>query len=635
MFDSISKFLDPTQRELDLMLLVAIVFVPGIAAIFLFAVPAAWKNLMRWLAVFAMALQLGLGLCAVVDYYNRILDLRSDRSVRSLYHPSANLDIRVEKQISDMANQRAFLSHDLVARRAWIEPFNIYFALGADGINLALILLSSFVTLTAIVASWKVEENTRGFLVLILLLQTGVSGAFLALDFFLFYVFYELMLIPMYFLIGLWGGTRRKYASMKFVIYTLLGSVGILAAMIALASADCRDFVDQEIVRQRAIELKNSNPKLSEEQAIQQASVRSFDISTLSKMGRAVMLILNGREDQISVQKKLGEAVLPGDLSSVGHALFAPGVDREKAIGRIKAQPICSKAFQYTIFVLVFVGFAVKLPIVPLHSWLPDAHVEAPTPISMILAGILLKVGGYGLIRIAWPVCPFAACELAWWLSLLAVICILYGAIVALGQTDFKKLLAYSSVSHMGFVLLGISIWPADASAEFRNQAVGGALFQMIAHGISAAGLFYCVGVVYDRAHHRDLNRLGGLTEPMPFFSGISAILFFASMALPCLCGFIGEFFVLVGSWSFSMGLTIAAVLSTILTAGYLLWAMQRAYLGVNQQHAGFLDLQPNEWAVLLPYVLFAIALGVYPAMLFVWTDPATTGWVSNLTGLK
>lgn len=631
--DAIANFLDPTARELDLFLLTALVFLPAAAAILLFLFPPKWKEGMRWFATFAMAAQLALSLCTFIDYYNRVLDIRSDRSTRTLYHPSANIDVRIEKQISDAANQRTYLSNDLVVRRPWIDSLNVYYALGVDGICLPLVILSAFVTLTAIIAGWGIENRTRGFLALILLLQTGVTGAFLSLDFFLFYVFYELMLVPMYFLIGIWGGARRKYAAVKFVIYTLVGSVGILAAMIALATTDCRDFVDQQLVQQKIQELKRQYPAIDPQMANERARIHTFDISTFSKMGRAVMLVLTGREKEIGVQSQIGEPPLPGEP---GNRLFAPGVNREAAIERLKAQPACSPVFQYVVFGLLFIGFAVKLPIVPLHSWLPDAHVEAPTPVSMILAGVLLKVGGYGLMRVAWPICPYAASQLAWWLSLLGVIGILWGAIVALGQTDFKKMLAYSSVSHMGFVLLGLAVWTAGERSEYWEQAVSGSLLQMVAHGITASALFFAVGVVYERAHHRDLNRLGGLSESMPFFTGLSAVLFFASMALPGLCGFVGEFFVLCGAWNFSIGLTVAAVLSTILTAAYLLWTWQRAYLGVNPETAQFPELTPREWAVMVPYVLLAIALGILPGMLFFhWCDPAVTGWVANLSALK
>ncbi|MFO0937023.1 MAG: NADH-quinone oxidoreductase subunit M [Gemmataceae bacterium] len=631
--DAIANFFDPGQRELDMFLLSALVFLPAAAAILLMLFPPKWKEAMRWFALFAMAGQLALSLCAVIDYYNRVLDLHSDRSVRTLYNHASMLDVRVEKQISDVANQRAYSSIDMIVRRPWIEAANIYYSLGVDGINLSLVVLSAFVSLTAIVAGWKIETGTRGFLALILLLQTGVTGAFLSLDFFLFYVFYELMLVPMYFLIGIWGGARRKYAAIKFVIYTLVGSVGILAAMIALATADARDFVDQQLVVQRMAEIKRANTSLTTEQAFAKAEIHTFDIATLSKMGRAVMLVLTGRENDLEVQGKPGEAQPAGEKTI---ALFAPGVDRVKAIERLKAQPVCTRSFQTIVFILLFVGFAVKLPIVPLHSWLPDAHVEAPTPVSMILAGVLLKVGGYGLIRIAWPICPYAASQGAWWLALLGVIGILYGAFVALGQTDFKKLLAYSSVSHMGFVLLGIASWPDANHADVWEQGVSGALFQMIAHGITASALFFCVGVVYDRAHHRDLNRLGGLTESMPFFTGLSAVLFFASMALPGLCGFVGEFFVLCGAWNYSVGLTIPAVLSTILTAAYLLWTWQKVYWGTNDATKSFPEVTPREWSVLVPYVLLAIGVGVLPGLLvFHWCDPSITGWVANLAVLK
>jgi NADH-quinone oxidoreductase subunit M len=628
MSDLIARFLDPAERELDLWLLTAIVFLPALAAIVLFAVPARFKETMRWLATFAIAGQLSLSLCAVVDYYQRVLDIRSDRSIRSLYHPACTLDARVEQNLSDLAHQRPYSSTDLIARRPWIPAFNIDFALGADGINLALVILSSFVALTAIVAAWKMETNARGFLALVLLLQTGVAGAFLAIDFFLFYVFYELILIPMVFLIGLWGGSRRKYAAIKFVIYTLVGSLGILAAMIALATTDVRDFVDQELVRQRVAEVTRQNPLLTPDEATAKATVSTFDLMTLSKVGRAIMLVLNGQEQRIIVAKQLGE---PSTDPTSGVPLLAPGVDRNAAIARLKAQPVCSKAFQYTVFALLFIGFAVKLPIMPLHSWLPDAHVEAPTPVSMILAGVLLKVGGYGFFRIAWPICPFAAQQWSWSLAVVGVIGILYGAIVALGQTDFKRLLAYSSVSHMGFVLLGLAAWPLEAPWEAWPKAVAGSFFQMIAHGVTASGLFFCVGCIYDRAHHRDLTRLGGLTEPMPFFTGLSAVLVFASLALPGLCGFIGEFFVLVGSWRFSIPLTVLAILSTILTAAYLLWAWQRAYLGTNSATGAFPEISLREASVLLPYVVLAIALGVWPGLLLSWTDPSITGWVNLL----
>jgi len=262
--------------------------------------------------------------------------------------------------------------------------------------------------------------------------------------------------------------------------------------------------------------------------------------------------------------------------------------------------------------------------------------VEAPTPISMILAGVLLKLGGYGLIRVAFPVCPWAASELAWWVGLIGVIGIVYGALLAMGQTDFKKLLAYSSVSHMGFVVLGLASWCVGSRSQYWQWGVNGAVFQMMAHGITASALFFVVGVVYDRAHHRDVNRFGGLNEPMPLFAGMSAILFFASMGLPTLCGFVGEFCVILAAWNFSPALAVPAILSVILTAGYLLWTWQRVYFGTNPATQSYPDLSPREGAVLLPFVVLAIALGVFPqALLFNWMDPSVAGWVANMSALK
>ena len=315
--------------------------------------------------------------------------------------------------------------------------------------------------------------------------------------------------------------------------------------------------------------------------------------------------------------------------------LFAPGVDRDAAIARLKAQPVCTKWFQYLMFGLLFVGFAVKVPLVPLHGWLPDAHVEAPTPVSMILAGVLLKLGGYGLIRVAFPCCPWAAAELAWWVGAAGVLAVVYGAVVALAQTDFKKLLAYSSVSHMGFVVLGLAAWGGGAGGKFWEWGVNGAVFQMVAHGVTATALFFVAGCVYDRAHHRDLDRLGGLYEPMPTFSGLAAVLVFASMGLPGLCGFVGELFVLIAAWHFSPALAAVAALSVILTAAYLLRAWQKAFWGTNAATAAFPDITSREAAVLVPLAVLAVLFGVWPNLLLSWIDPSVCGWVENLAVLR
>jgi NADH-quinone oxidoreductase subunit M len=626
---------DPAQRELDLVNLVLLVFLPAAVATVLLVVPARFKELTRWLALGATAATLVLGLCRLVDYYT-LLEFRSDRSVRSMYHPDSRLDSRSDRQMADAARPvpRAYDSFDLLTRRAWVERFDIHFALGVDGINLALVLLTCVIGLLAVVASWTIEHHLRGYLVLLLLLQTGVIGAFLSLDLFLFYVFYEVMLLPMYFLIGLWGGGRRKYAAIKFVIYTLFGSVCLLAAIIALYSVDVRDFVDQGIVRQKASDLRLRDSRLTEAEAVRQADVHSFDFVTLAKVGRAVMLVQTGQEHRLAVRRSAADAPLP-DEPSTEVRLFAPGVNRDEALARLKAQPVCSREFQYLVFLLLFVGFAVKVPIVPLHSWLPDAHVEAPTPVSMILAGVLLKLGGYGLLRFAYPICPWAASELSWYVGLIGVIGIVYGALVAMGQTDFKKLLAYSSVSHMGYVVLGLAAWSSPDRAAYWEWGVNGAVFQMVAHGITSAALFFVVGVVYDRAHHREVDRLGGLMEPMPLFGGLSVVLFFASMGLPGLVGFVGEFQVMVAAWNFSPALAVPAILTTILTAAYLLWTWQRVFLGVNPATKDYPELTVREFVVLVPFVLLSIALGVAPTLVYQWLEPSVQGWVDVLVRLK
>ncbi len=480
----------------------------------------------------------------------------------------------------------------------WIPSFNIYYMMGVDGISFPLVVLTSFIAMLSMWASWPINKHIKAYCALFLLLETGMLGVFMSLDFFLFYVFWEVMLLPMYFLIGVWGGPRREYAAIKFFLFTLVGSVLMLIALLML-----------------------------------------YYSSDLTRLDQQQLAACSVHEDQ---------------LTQVQEALLVPEAQRPKvhtfnimalaAMGQLENSPLAEnefleKPFTWWAFLLLFIGFVIKLPAVPVHTWLPDAHVEAPTPISMILAGVLLKMGGYGVLRICYPICPDGGFDLAWMVCLVGVVSMVYGAFAAMAQTDFKRLVAYSSVSHMGYVLLGIGIWSATAGneylADYWKMGINGAMFQMIAHGISSAAMFFLVGVVYERVHHRDLNQFGGLFAKMPVFSGVSMIIFFAAMGLPGLCGFWGEVYVVLAAWRFSMILAIVSASVVILTAGYILWTIQRVYLGPEYKgpHGDALTpMTSREIAIIAPLLVFAVLLGVYPSALLDYTTPTVAATVDDLT---
>ena len=544
-----------------------LVFLPAVVALVIAVLPARGETI-KWISLGATAIVFVMSLCMLFGWG----------------------DVQFEAGRAEMQHLFAY---------DWIPSFGIQYLMGTDGISFPLVMLTTFLSMLAMAASWPITKHEKAYCVLFLLLETGMIGVFLALDFFLFYVFWEVMLLPMYFLIGIWGGPRKEYAAIKFFLYTLVGSVLMLIAILMLYfNSDVRQMPAEQILATGVV-----SPQLDE--ADRQAKVQEI---LASETPRHTFNIL--------AMQWMGQNT----------ELFS----REMLWG---------KSLQWWAFVLLGIGFIIKVPSVPLHTWLPDAHVEAPTPISMILAGILLKMGGYGILRICYPICPQAGYDLAYVVCAIGVVSMVYGAFAAMAQTDFKRLVAYSSVSHMGYVVLGMGVWSATADRAYNpyywQMGMNGAMFQMIAHGISSAGMFFLVGVVYDRVHHRNLNEFGGLFHKMPVYSGIAVGIFFAGLGLPGLCGFIGEVLVVLSVWNYDTAMAVISAAVVILTAGYILWAIQRVYLGAEYKGPHGEALTPmtaREFSIGVPLLALAIAFGVYPNIVLRYQQKSVDNTVVQLT---
>lgn len=433
-----------------------------------------------------------------------------------------------------------------VEKHLWIEALTVYYYLGVDGLSLPMVGLTCLLTTLSLIYSWTIEERPKEYFALFLLLETGMLGVFMALDFFLFYIFWEVSLVPMYFIIGVWGGPRREYAAIKFFLYTLVGGVAMLLAIIYL-------------------------------------------------------YLQHHTFDMIQLQQ-----IQPFSTPSLARTL---------------------------VFWAFFLSFAIKVPVFPFHTWLPDAHVEAPTAGSVILAGILLKLGVYGFLRVILPIFPQASQQFALPMAVLALIGIVYGALVAMAQWDFKKLIAYSSVNHMGFVMLGIAAaatqWnpslPSQNILLIKSSALNGAQYEMFSHGVITGALFMLVGVLYDRAHIRDLGAFGGLANVMKLYYGFFTTFALGSLGLPGLSTFISEFLTLTGSFPILPVIAGLSIIGIVVTAAFFLWTIQRIFLGpLNEKWAHLSDMDTRERISLTPLLVMMVLFGIFPKPLLACFNPVS-----------
>ncbi|MFK7899343.1 MAG: NuoM family protein [Cyclobacteriaceae bacterium] len=561
------------------MMLSLLLLLPLVLVLLFLVVPKHYESSFKWITLAVTGIQLVMA-CFMLASYNKelsgsIIKESSFQFVEHVQWISLNLGSLGKLQID-------------------------YF-LGVDGLNVLMVFLSTIVLFIGTISSWNISKNAKGYFILFALLNTAIIGCFVALDFFLFYLFFEFMLLPMYFLIGIWGGVRREYASLKFFLFTLLGSIFILVVMIGLYNS-----VIDPVATAIQMGLVDSPLLISDSQiAVVQLAVRQGTIPS-NQLVHTFNLLAMGDSNNF----------IPGSIFYKGNDLLMMGL-----------------APRAWAFLALFIGFAIKLPLVPLHTWLPDAHVEAPTPISVVLAGILLKVGAYGLIRVAYTIFADASMDFAWTAGLLGVISIVYGAYNALAQQDLKKMIAYSSVSHMGFVMLGI--------ASVTAEGVTGAMYQLFSHGIISSMLFICVGVIYERTGNRQIDSYSGLVSKMPAYTALTMIAFFASLGLPGFSGFISELLVFLGSFNSASvnqliprWMPLVSLIGIIIGAGYYLWTLQRMFFGEfwlkkPSEWTDFIkDLTQREYVMLIPLGLAAFVLGIFPNLLISFIEASINQFV-------